>query len=89
MNFDTFCKFYIINYNRIRNKKLFKQYLLYSYNLLEIKRAKLKLGTVTFEIKPLVLNGILIRYTFEAVFSRQPSTNKVKKQIESIINFFN
>jgi len=89
MNFDTLCKFYISNHHRIKNRTVFKRYLIYSYDLLQIKRSKLKLGTITFEIKPTIINGITVTYTFEMIFSRQPSTQQSKKQLEKILSFFN
>ena len=88
MNFDTLCKFYTTNYNQIKNKKQFKQYLLYSYQILETKKAKLKLGLVTFEMKPLIVNGFVIKNSFEMVFSRQSLTSNSNKQMENILSFF-
>lgn len=88
MNFHTLCKFYGKNSSKVRNKKQFKHYLTYFYNIWELKKAKLKLGAVTFEMKPFVINGVIIRHSFEMVFSRQPLTNNPKKQIENILTFF-
>lgn len=89
MNFDTICKFYINNYSLLKDNKKFRQYLIYSYNLLQTKRSKLKLGSITFELKPLLINGFVLKYDFEMVFSRQPSTHEGKKQFEKLLKFFN
>ena len=88
MNFATLCKFYVANYAKLKNNKLFQQYLLSSYELLQIKRNKLKLGSVIFEIQPLIINGFTVTYSFEMIFSRQPSANSSKKTMEKILTFF-
>ena len=88
MDFYTLCRFYMKNYTKVQKNQVFKQYLIYSYQLLQIKRSKLKLGSVTFEIKPVLIGGIIFNYSFEMVFSRQPSLNSSKKTVEKILTFF-
>lgn len=88
MNFATLCKFYVANYAKLKNNKLVQQYLISSYELLQIKRNKLKLGAVIFEIQPLIINGLTVTYSFEMIFSRQPSSNTSKKTMEKILTFF-
>lgn len=88
MDFYTLCRFYRKNYSKVQKNQVFKQYLIYSYQLLQIKRNKLKLGSVTFEMKPVLIGGIIRNYSFEMVFSRQPSLNNSKKTVEKILTFF-
>ena len=89
MDFNSLCQFYISNYAKLKNNKQIKQNLIYSYELLKVKRNKLKLGSILFEIKPTLINGIILTYSFEMIFSRQPSAGNAKKQIEKILTFFN
>lgn len=88
MNLENLCKYYLTNFKLIKNKTQFKQYIRYFYDLREIKKAKLKLGSVTFEMRPVLFNGIVIKHSFEMVFSRQPLSSQSSKRIEKILNFF-
>jgi predicted transcriptional regulator len=88
MDFYTLCKFYVQNYTKVKNNQKLTQYLIYSCKLLEIKRNKLKLGAIVFEIQPTVINNVLVNYSFEMVFARQPSANKSKKTMNEILTFF-
>ena len=82
MNLENLCKYYLTNFKLIKNKTQFKQYIRYFYDLREIKKAKLKLGSVTFEMRPVLFNGIVIKHSFEMVFSRQPLSSQSSKRIE-------
>jgi len=89
MDFSNLCKFYMTNYLKLKDNNQIKQHLISSYELLQIKRNKLKLGSILFEIKPVLINGTILTYSFEMIFSRQPSSGNSKKQIEKILTFFN
>lgn len=88
MNLENLCKFYVTNYKLIKNKTKIKQYINYLYDIQETKKSKLKLGSVIFEMRPILFNGIIIRHSFEMVFSRQPLMKNSVKQVENILNFF-
>ena len=44
---------------------------------------------VVCNIYTTLINGIILTYSFEMIFSRQPSAGNAKKQIEKILTFFN
>jgi len=88
MDFAILCKLLNQRYLNIKDRNILYRYLLLSYENLKIKRNKLKLGAVTFEIKPYFFNNMCLFYSFEMVFSRQPSSNSTKKTMLNIINFF-
>jgi hypothetical protein len=88
MDFHALFKLYATHYSKLKNNKRLKQYLIYTHELHQIKKTKLKLGAITFEIRPLTICGISLTYTFEMVFSRQLPTDSSKKRTENILNFF-
>lgn len=75
MNFNNLCKFYILQYSRIRNHKLWRKFLLTEYDFYLLKRRRQKLGDVKFEIKQTYFDKYLISTNFEMVFSRQPGAH--------------
>jgi hypothetical protein len=54
MNLERFCKMILLNYDKLPNKKLTLAFFSYQFKLLELKKRKLKLGAITFEIKEIM-----------------------------------
>lgn len=88
MNVKSFMTLYIANYNLIKNKSRTFRYLHYLAKSEKIKKDKLKLGSVTFEMRPLIFNGVVFSYHFEMIFSQQTTINDKSKNIKKILNFF-
>jgi len=88
MNFNNLCKFYILQYSRIRNHKLWRKFLLTEYDFYLLKRRRQKLGDVKFEIKQTYFDKYLISTNFEMVFSRQPGARKERDQLQRKLDFF-
>jgi len=89
MDFYALCKWITQNSSRITNKPFIYKHLVNTYTNLQIKKNKLKLGSITFEMKPYTFNNVILFYSFEMVFSLQPSFNTKQKTMNNILNFFN
>lgn len=88
MNFHNLCKFYISNYDKIRNKKTFMKLLLIEHEFYQLKKRRAKLGHVKFEMEQIFFQNYLIHTTFEMVFSRQPGTQRYKNAFKATLEFY-
>lgn len=88
MNFDNLCKFYVVQYNHIKNHKLWRKLLTSEYSFHLLKKRRQKLGDVKFEIKQTYFDKYLIATNFEMVFSRQPGARKDREQLQRKLDFF-
>lgn len=83
MNFERLVKFYVNNYDLIKNKKLARSYILYHYELLKWKRNKLKLGSIVFEIKETFFHGVKLDECVDIRYTRQDNTVTDNLKIEN------
>lgn len=83
MNFERLLKFYVDNYDLIRNKKLARSYIDYQYNLLLWKRGKLKLGAIVFEIRETFFHEVKVYEWIEIRYIRQDNTESDNIKLET------
>ena len=74
MNFEHLYKTILLNQNKLKNKKAAKRFLTYHYELLNIKKNKLKLGAVTFDLIQTMFEGFLLKQTVEMRYTRQDTS---------------
>ena len=67
MDFHKLLNFYLKNYSHIKDKITFKHHLYESYLDYNLKREKLKLGSIRYELRNLYNSKILIYSSFEPV----------------------
>ena len=61
----------MMNFQKVRNNRQITNYIISEHENHKLKKEKLKLGLVTFEIKNLKYGNLIIHSWFEMVFSRQ------------------
>lgn len=83
MNFERLLKFYVDNYDLIKNKKLARSFISYQYRLLLWKRNKLKLGAIVFEIKETFFHEIKVYEWIEIRHIRQDNTELDNLKLEN------
>jgi hypothetical protein len=79
------CKFYTNNKHHIVDKAKFHHLLALSFDLLTIKRKKLKTGSTTFVFKQLFYGEWLVKEWFEMEFVSQTSPYELRKKIETTL----
>lgn len=91
MNFEQLLKFFIKNYSSIKKKKLFFNILKNSYLNLKLKKQKLKLGLIVFEVKEHKIPGtsFLLFETIDIRFIRQDNTEEDEQKFENRLNKLN
>ncbi len=62
------------------------KYLKYLYNLNKIKKQKLKLGLVSFEIKTILFNNVKIFEYLEMIYSKQDNTKNNENKLSTKLN---
>jgi hypothetical protein len=83
MNLEHLCKTILLNQSRLKNKKIVKKVITYHYELLKIKKNKLKLGAVTFDLIQTMFEGFLIKQTIEMRYIRQDTSAADELKIEN------
>lgn len=83
MNFEHLCRIFVENYQRIANKTKAWNLIRFEYDVLRIKKERLKLGKVALEIKEYVMGEIVVFETLEMVFTRQDNTVENQLKIEN------
>lgn len=86
MSLYNLCYYYVNNYSRIKNPRLFRLYILYEYENLKLKKEKLKLGSIVFRLSEFRYNNIPLIYRFEMVYINQ--VPKGKTIFEKTLDFF-
>lgn len=89
MNFEHLCKTVAYNIHRLKNKRKTKLYLKYQYEVLKIKKNKLKLGTVTFDLINTIFADLLIRQDIEMRYIRQDNTERDEMKLENRLKALN
>jgi hypothetical protein len=88
LNFEQLLKTFILNYNLITDKKRAFQSIADQLSLLKIKKEKLKLGKVSFEIKYTYFNGIVLHQELEMVHCRQDNTDTDALKLATLIDYY-
>jgi hypothetical protein len=88
MNFEQLIKTYVLNYHNILNKKRALSNILNELDLLRIKKEKLKLGKISFEIKYTMFEGIVLHEELEMIHCRQDNTEANERKLENLIDYY-
>lgn len=83
MSFEQLYKLVIKNSDRIKDKKQTITTLRCFYDMSILKREKLKLGKILFEIKEHMDGEVVLYETLEMVFCRQDNTDENELKIEN------
>lgn len=83
MNLEQLFKNVLMNQNRLKSKKAAKKFLSYQYEVLKIKKNKLKLGAVTFDIVQNVFEGFVLSQGVEMRYIRQDTSATDELKIEN------
>lgn len=86
MDFKHACKFYVLNYKRLKNPTEARHLVANSYHLLQYKRKKLRTGSTTFVFKQLFYGEWLIYQWFDMEFTTQASPYELQKGVERTLN---
>lgn len=89
MNFEHLCKLVALNPHRLKDKKTTKKFIKYQYEVLNIKKNKLKLGSVAFDLIETTFSGVLLRQDIEIRYTRQDNTEKDELKIENRLKALN
>lgn len=89
MNFEHLCKTVVLNKDKLKNKKIIKKFISYQYNILKIKKNKLKLGAVTFDFINIFFAEVLIWQEIEMRYIRQDNTKQNELKIENRLKKLN
>lgn len=83
MNLELLLKLFVDNAHKIKNKKPFFLFFQNEYDILRIKKEKLKLGKVIFEIKDHYFDEFLIYEELEMIHCRQDNTEANERKFET------
>jgi len=81
--------FYVNNYNRFTNPKIFRSYIVHEYKAIKLKREKLKLGAIVFSLCEFRYRGILVYHWFEVLYTNQSNSQYISSHVrfKNAINF--
>lgn len=83
MNLEHVLKTIFLNKNRLKSQKKARHFLIYHYEALDLKKSKLKLGSVTFDIVYTLFEGFPIKETLEMRYTRQDTTAEDELKVET------
>lgn len=86
MNFERLATKIFTNWSSVRDKKKTLIFLKYHYHILKIKKQKLKLGTVAFEIRQHFYGEVPLMETMEMRYIRQDNTIADELKLENRLN---
>lgn len=86
MNFEHLCKIVAYNMDKLKNKKKTKLYLKYQYEILQIKKNKLKLGSVAFDIINITYADLVLSQTLEMRYTKQDTSHEDELKFENRLN---
>lgn len=86
MDFKQACKFYVLNYKRLKNPAEARNLVSNSYHLLQYKRKKLRTGSTTFVFKQLFYGDWLISQWFDMEFKTQTGPYELQKGVERTLS---
>lgn len=86
MNLEHLIKLTVLNWNNVTNKEKVLLVIKSQLKLLSIKKNKLKLGKIVFEIKELIYAEIPITESLEIRYSRQDNTESDELKLENRLN---
>lgn len=85
MDFKKTCQQYNKHLNKLQGSAQALLLVRQSYELLQLKRLKLKTGATTFSFKSLSYGGIVLCYWFELEFTAQSGPNKSRSDMERVL----
>jgi hypothetical protein len=80
--------FYITNYNRLTNPKLFRSYMFNEYNAIKLKRQRLKINALKFTFFEFRYNNIVLFYDVRILYKDLSDTRHTKSIFERTMDFF-
>jgi len=89
MNLGQLIKKIIVNKHRLKNLNKTKIFLKYHLEVLRIKKNKLKLGAVGFELIDILISGIPVDQDVEMKFTRQDTTEEDSMKFENRLKALN
>lgn len=83
MNLELLFKMIKENYSKLRNEEKTLEFLAEQIKIYQLKKQKLKLGAVVFEIKETSLCGIVLYEDVDIRYIRQDNTETDQLKIEN------
>lgn len=83
MNLELLFKMIKQNYHRLKDEKKTMDFLKYQIKIYRLKKRKLKLGAIVFEIKEILLCGITVAEDVDIRYIRQDNTDTDNLKIEN------
>lgn len=88
MNVEQLHRFILKYYNYLPYKKRAIRFIAYELENLEMKRNKLKLGSVVFEFKEIFVDDIKIDEIMEMRYNRQDNTDTDKLKFDNLLKMY-
>ena len=90
MNFEHLCKLSIQHKKLFKNDQKIIKFLIHNYKILKLKKEKLKLGKIAFEIEEIKLNNLpfVLYEIIKIKFINQPDLEKKKKNFPRKFKIF-
>lgn len=82
MNLELLFKMVKQNYHRLKDEQKTLDFLKYQVKIYQLKKQKLKLGAIVFEVKEISLCGIVLAEDVDIRYIRQDNTDTDKLTIE-------
>lgn len=74
MSLRNLISFYVNNYSRLNNPKIFRSRILDEYKNTKLRKEKLKLGAIVFTLCEFRYDGVLLKYWFDVIYINQASS---------------
>lgn len=89
MNFEHLCKTIINNMHRIRNLDRTLWFIKYNYEGFKIRKRRMKLGSIAFDIIDTTFSEVLLRQDVEIRYTRQDNTEADELKLENRLKALN
>lgn len=91
MNFEHLCSLFTQNWTKIKNKKKALFFLKENYRILKLKKQKLKLGLISFEIKEFKIpnTSYILFETIDIKFIKQDTIDEDEQKFENRLKRLN
>lgn len=80
--------FYVTNYNRFPNPKLFRYYMFNEYNAIKLKKERQKINSIKFTFSQFKYNDVVIYSNYSVIYKDISDTRYGKSIFERITDFF-
>lgn len=81
-------KFYVTNYNRFTNPKLFRSYMLNEYNASKLKKERQKINAIKLTFSQFKYNDIVIYSNYSVIYKNTSNGKNGKTVFERVIDSF-